>query len=265
MAPQSELRQRQGFISREQSDVATHSKKSFTWQDVAKNNHVGSAWMIVRNKVYDVTAWVDTHPGGREMILLHAGRECTNTFDSYHPFSNKAESVLKKFEIGTLSGPTEFPVFKPDSGFYRECCKRVGAFFQEKKIDPKNGFAGLWRMVLVFATAAVSYYGMHLVDHFPLQFAASVLFGMCQALPLLHVMHDCSHTSFTSQPVVQYCVGRFAMDFFAGGSMISWLNQHIVGHHIYTNVAGADPDLPVNFKDDIRRIVERQVYNNATY
>ncbi len=42
-------------------------------------------------------------------------------------------------------------------------------------------------------------------------------------------------------------------------SFTAWNNQHIVGHHIYTNVAGVDPDLPVNFKNDIRRIVRRQV------
>ncbi|KAF0718548.1 hypothetical protein AaE_010627 [Aphanomyces astaci] len=49
------------------------------------------------------------------------------------------------------------------------------------------------------------------------------------------------------------------MDWFAGASMVSWLNQHVVGHHIYTNVAGADPDLPVDFEGDVRRIVTRQV------
>lgn len=45
-----------------------------------------------------------------------------------------------------------------------------------------------------------------------------------------------------------------------GLSFTAWNTQHIVGHHIYTNVAGVDPDLPVNFKSDIRRIVDRQVF-----
>lgn len=45
-----------------------------------------------------------------------------------------------------------------------------------------------------------------------------------------------------------------------GLSFTAWNTQHIVGHHIYTNVVGVDPDLPVNFKSDIRRIVDRQVY-----
>lgn len=205
--------------------------------------------------------WADRHPGGRELVLLHAGRECTDTFQSYHPFSNRADSLLKKFAIGKLVGPTEFPVYKPDSGFYKECAQRVGAYFRDNKINPKNPFAALWRMTLVFAVASVAYMGMNnlIPGNKFTQYVWGAIFGVCQALPLLHVMHDSSHASVSNSPTIWYAIGRGCMDWFAGGSMVSWLNQHVVGHHIYTNVAGADPDLPVNFKSDVRRIVERQV------
>lgn len=234
----------------------------FTWEDVAQHNTAASAWVIIRGVVYDVTEWADKHPGGSELILLHAGRECTDTFDSYHPFSNRAEKILAKYKIGKLVGPTEFPVYKPDSGFYRECRERVKEYFQKNQLDPKSPYAGLWRMALVFVCASVAFLGMNaqLVGASAWAMAMwAVLFGICQALPLLHVMHDSSHAAYSNDPFWWIVVGRGAMDWFAGGNMVSWLNQHIVGHHIYTNVAGADPDLPVNFKSDIRRIVERQV------
>lgn len=35
-------------------------------------------------------------------------------------------------------------------------------------------------------------------------------------------------------------------------------SQHVVGHHIYTNVYGADPDLPEASEGDPRRLVPRQ-------
>ncbi|KAJ0405285.1 hypothetical protein ATCC90586_007324 [Pythium insidiosum] len=237
-------------------------KSEFTWQEVAKHNTGDSAWVIIRNVVYDVTEWADRHPGGRELILLHAGRECTDTFDSYHPFSNRAEKILAKYAIGKLVGETEFPTYKPDSGFYKECAQRVGEYFKKNNLDPKNPLAGLWRMTFVFAVAALAYLGMN--GQLPVNaawamYAWGVVFGVCQALPLLHVMHDSSHAACSNSPTWWYIIGRGAMDWFAGGSMVSWLNQHIVGHHIYTNVAGADPDLPVNFDSDVRRIVERQV------
>lgn len=35
--------------------------------------------------------WMDNHPGGKEILLLAAGRDITYAFDSYHPFTDKAE------------------------------------------------------------------------------------------------------------------------------------------------------------------------------
>ena len=44
--------------------------------------------------------------------------------------------------------------------------------------------------------------------------------------------------------------------------MVAWHNQHVVGHHVYTNIMGADPDLPVSDKGDLRRIVKRQIWTH---
>ncbi|DAZ95884.1 TPA: hypothetical protein N0F65_009086 [Lagenidium giganteum] len=265
MAPQQAegLRERKTATKTPDSAVAAAAATDgeFTWQEVAKHNTAESAWVIIRDVVYDVTEWADKHPGGNELILLHAGRECSDTFDSYHPFSNRAEKILGKYKIGKLVGPTEFPVYKPDSGFYRECCDRVNEYFKKNNLDPKSPFAGLWRMALVFAVAAVAYMGMNdlLPGNVLTQYVWGAIFGVCQALPLLHVMHDSSHAAYSNSPFWWVVVGRGAMDWFAGGNMVSWLNQHVVGHHIYTNVVGADPDLPVNMDGDVRRLVERQV------
>jgi len=34
-----------------------------------------------------VSSFVDRHPGGVEQILIGAGRDITQLFESYHPFS----------------------------------------------------------------------------------------------------------------------------------------------------------------------------------
>lgn len=44
-------------------------------------------------------AWLDRHPGGREVLLLGAGRECTELFASYHPFTAKPEAVLASYLV----------------------------------------------------------------------------------------------------------------------------------------------------------------------
>ncbi|KAE8879486.1 hypothetical protein PF006_g9743 [Phytophthora fragariae] len=61
----------------------------------------------------------DRQAGGRELVLLHSGRECIDTFDSYHPFSNRADKILAMFAVGKLVGGSEFPTYKPDTGLRR--------------------------------------------------------------------------------------------------------------------------------------------------
>lgn len=45
--------------------------------------------------------FLDRHPGGREMLLLAAGRECTHLFESYHwNAGGRPAKYLDSFEIG---------------------------------------------------------------------------------------------------------------------------------------------------------------------
>jgi hypothetical protein len=84
-----------------------------------------------------------------------------------------------------------------------------------------------------------------------------------QVLPLLHIMHDASHAAIGHNETWWKVVGRFTMDWFAGASMMSWHHQHTVGHHVYTNLLGVDPDMPVALQGDPRRLVNRQVRHSS--
>lgn len=163
-------------------------------------------------------------------------------------------------QIGVVED-SEFPAYAPDSGFYSTLRERVGAYFQDNNVDPRDPWPGVWRMTLVFLTAACCYAAVNnIIDVGQTgRVMAAVVFGIVQALPLLHVMHDSSHTAFGGSETWWKAGGRLCMEWYAGASMISWHHQHVVGHHIYTNVFEADPDLPVVHKGDPRRLVSRQV------
>ncbi|GJN70798.1 hypothetical protein PLIIFM63780_002610 [Purpureocillium lilacinum] len=59
-------------------------------------------WLIVENKVYDVTKFLDEHPGGAKILKRFAGKNATKAFWKYH-----SENVLKrhgpKYEIGEVA------------------------------------------------------------------------------------------------------------------------------------------------------------------
>jgi len=58
-------------------------------------------YIIVDDGVYDVTGFVDEHPGGAKILKRVAGKDATKQFWKYHN-----ESVLKKYsarlKIGTV-------------------------------------------------------------------------------------------------------------------------------------------------------------------
>ena len=55
--------------------------------------------------------WLDIHPGGKEMLLLAAGREITDLLASYHPFSEKPMKMLASRKVGWSPSLPVFPPF----------------------------------------------------------------------------------------------------------------------------------------------------------
>ncbi|KAJ7632101.1 FMN-dependent dehydrogenase-domain-containing protein [Mycena rosella] len=52
---------------------------------VAQHNTRESCWIIVHGKVYDVTEFLDEHPGGSKIILKYAGKDATQEYEPIHP------------------------------------------------------------------------------------------------------------------------------------------------------------------------------------
>ena len=48
-------------------------RTGYTLQEIAKHSSHDDCWIIIRNKVYDVTSFVDKHPGG-PLIYSGAGK-----------------------------------------------------------------------------------------------------------------------------------------------------------------------------------------------
>jgi sterol 14-demethylase len=75
--------------------------KTFTRAEVGKHNKRKDAWIIVEGKVYDVTTFVEDHPGG-DAILTSVGGDSTDGFlGDQHPPT--VRDVLDGFYIGDLA------------------------------------------------------------------------------------------------------------------------------------------------------------------
>jgi len=82
----------------------TGTKKIFTKEEVAKHNQADDVWIIVNDKVYDCTEYLELHPGGTDSIIINAGIDSTEDFMDIH--SAKAKKMLEKYYIGDLDKST---------------------------------------------------------------------------------------------------------------------------------------------------------------
>eukprot|EP00611_Tribonema_gayanum_P029862 TRINITY_DN8132_c0_g1_i1.p1 TRINITY_DN8132_c0_g1~~TRINITY_DN8132_c0_g1_i1.p1 ORF type:complete len:196 (+),score=2.15 TRINITY_DN8132_c0_g1_i1:237-824(+) len=73
---------------------------TFTQCQVRRHNHTGSAWIVSGGLVFDITDYLDSHPGGKRSILRNAGgRDCKEDMD-FH--SKNALRLMRKYQIGRL-------------------------------------------------------------------------------------------------------------------------------------------------------------------
>lgn len=70
-------------------------------EEVGKHNSRDSVWLIIENKVYDVTKFLDDHPGGEEVLLEQAGKDATDIFEDVG-HSADARDLMTESLVGQL-------------------------------------------------------------------------------------------------------------------------------------------------------------------
>ncbi|XP_077227064.1 cytochrome b5-like [Tasmannia lanceolata] len=87
-------------------------EKLFTLEDVSKHNNNKDCWLIISGKVYDVTKFLEDHPGGDEVLLSATGKDATNDFEDVgHSPSARAmmdEYYVGKVDVSTIPAKTQY-------------------------------------------------------------------------------------------------------------------------------------------------------------
>ncbi|ONK68976.1 uncharacterized protein A4U43_C05F17990 [Asparagus officinalis] len=198
------------------SESSTKSNRVFiTSSELSQHNTASDLWICVQGKVYDVTHWLKSHPGGDLPLLNLAGQDATDAFVAYHPGSAVSEV----------------------STDYR---RLVNEFARLGLFDRKGHSAALTLafMALLFATS------VRLVLCYQ-SWAVHLLAGFLMGFSWIQsgwVGHDSGHYNVMPSRRFNRLVQVVSGNCIAGIS-IGWWKRNHNAHHIACNSLDFDPDL----------------------
>ena len=93
--------------------VVKTSLPLFSVEEVQRHNTEIDAWIIHRGKVYDLSEFLERHPGGKDILLAYAGQDVTTlmTQEDPHKHTTFAYGWLGKYLIGGLKGEVTKAIF----------------------------------------------------------------------------------------------------------------------------------------------------------
>ncbi|KAL6746687.1 cytochrome b5 protein [Haematococcus lacustris] len=124
-------------------------KPLYTVEDLSKHTSDKSCWLAIRGKVYDVTEFLEEHPGGYDIILTSTGKDATQDFEEIG-HSNTANKLLEKYVIGT---------FKEDEAAVKKRAEKEAAVPPPKPVSSTMRTVNVLLPVALLAVAVgLNYY-----------------------------------------------------------------------------------------------------------
>jgi len=216
-------------------------------------------WCVIDDRVIDLDLLAsgagEEHPGGQAALKLAEGRDATMLFRSTHALARKEMLAywLKRCTVGTLA---DFPEASgalaasgaegnfscTDSSFAAELSAAARHYFEElakeRGVSLRQALkAPLWKwglIALLWSVYAFCFYGW-----IQGAFSGLLLLPWVGALATFHTFHDASHGALSTKAWVNELL---TFSGFLIGAPHEWYWQHVACHHVWTNIADADPD-----------------------
>ncbi|KZT29405.1 cytochrome b5 [Neolentinus lepideus HHB14362 ss-1] len=73
--------------------------KTVNLEELKQHTSKDKLWLLVSGKIYDVTNFIDEHPGGDEVMLAEAGKDATEAFEDVG-HSDEARAMMPAMLVG---------------------------------------------------------------------------------------------------------------------------------------------------------------------
>lgn len=192
-----------------------------------RTNGKRAALLSIHGKVYDVSSFVDSHPGG-SIIKTALGRDATVLFETHHTLVpngiGSVKRVLAKYQVGVLKNYK--PVANFDTPFAKALIERV-----RKVVGPTQS-----RRDSFYATSSLIFFYVTFCALVVLAFRTHSLFAAAAIGIIMSVGHVAGHAgnhwSLSSKDWVNALVSVTCTNLW-GLREKYWEFSHLISHHCY--------------------------------
>jgi len=124
--------------------------EELTYAEVSEHSSKKDLYIVIHDKVYDASTFIDEHPGGEEVLLDVGGQDATEAFEDVG-HSDEAREILEGLKVATLKRAAGDPV--PKIGATDKISAGPGG-----KSDAGTGM-GIAMYAVLLVGAAVAYFG----------------------------------------------------------------------------------------------------------
>lgn len=136
------------------TDEEDKQLKEYTWDEIRKHNTEEDLWVVLYNRVYDVTEFQLDHSGGPDVLQDIAAQDATEEFENLL-HTEKARKMAKKYLIGKVKGEDLGNLFPDnDDKVNKNPWERINEYLRKNRIV---------RFILIFILIAVVAKGLELL------------------------------------------------------------------------------------------------------
>jgi len=212
----------------------------FTILEVSKHNTKTDCWVIIQNKVYDLTNFMKNHTGGNDPLQV-AGGDATHLFFSIHPKRARdmleSEDFISKYYIGKVAINCRSNIlsnqFDHNTKFYSELRTEVEKELKVKGYSLRDSF--LYKTcnictIILFLLIYKKVFGQNKT-----KIGWIILLVMLEFMIGTGIGHEAHHGGIVKSKIYRWFAKYIAMISINGGWSMIWMVGHNVVHHGYTN------------------------------
>jgi len=91
-----------GTSTSKHSSQKSSTDPSYSLSEIAQHADATSCWSAIDGQVYDLTKWINRHPGGPSVIKAICGKDGSGAFNGQHQGQTRPASELVNYKIGAL-------------------------------------------------------------------------------------------------------------------------------------------------------------------